>query len=214
MHDPARHGDAFSLFTTAAAGGNPIAEAYLGYFHYMGDGVSQDDHVAAEWYRRSALHGFADGQLRLGLMYFSGRSLAVAEQSLPRDDQEGEKWIRRAAEGGSPPALDMVARSLSSGVTHGVMTGKVPTQQDNDDFKKAMSLYRQAAAQNDRFAIESLCADRGFMVPVPKEIDKWCAIAHEDPSYGTLNATSAEKRLTPETLLGDVNFHTLPPIPK
>jgi TPR repeat protein len=101
MRDPARDADVFTLFAAATAQGNPVAEAYLGYLYYTGWGVSQNDRTAADWYRRSAMHGFADSQVRLGLMYLSGRNLGGVDRSLQRDEQEGENWIRQGAEGGS-----------------------------------------------------------------------------------------------------------------
>jgi TPR repeat protein len=212
--DPDRQADALALFRTGAERNNPIAEAYLGYLYYMGHGAERNDRTAADWYGRAAKHGFADAQLRLGLMYFSGRDLGSGDLNVPRDETQAEAWIRRAADGGSPPALDMVAHYLEQGVTRSVMTGVKPTQEDEDNFKKAMDLYQRAAKQNDTFAMEALCANRGFMVPVPGEINKWCDVAREQPNYGTLTSTPATEAMAPERLLSAPNFPTLPPISK
>jgi TPR repeat protein len=212
--DPDRQADAVALFSSGAARNNPIAEAYLGYLYYMGHGAAQNDRTAADWYGRAANHGFPDAQFRLGLMYFAGRDLGSGDRNLPRDETQAEAWIRRAADGGSSPALDMVAHYLEQGVIRSVATGVKPTQEDEDNFKKAINLYQRAAKQNDTFAMEALCANRGFMVPAPAEIDKWCDVARKQPNYGTLTSTPAAEAMAPERLLSAIDFPTLPPIAK
>ncbi len=101
------HGDTFSasltvtpaptpeqlthLVTAAAESGDPAFEYLLGYLYGAGQGVKQSDADALEWFRRSAEHGFADGQLALSGMYYHGRAVS-------KDPQAALVWLRRAAE--------------------------------------------------------------------------------------------------------------------
>jgi hypothetical protein len=66
-----------------------------------GEGVPQDDHQAAAWYRRAAEQGYADAQFNLGLMYAKG-------EGVPSDYREGVAWIRRAAEQGHTGAQELL----------------------------------------------------------------------------------------------------------
>ena len=50
----------------AAEQGHPQAQYLLGYAYYRGDGVEQDDEVAARWYSKAAEQGHADAQKALG----------------------------------------------------------------------------------------------------------------------------------------------------
>jgi hypothetical protein len=56
-------------------------------------GLPQHDGAAVRWYRQAAEQGLALAQFRLGLMHFSGRSIAP-------EDSEALHWCRRAAEPG------------------------------------------------------------------------------------------------------------------
>jgi hypothetical protein len=60
--------------------------------------------------------------------------------------------------------------------------------------------------------MQELCAERGYIVPLPKDVAKWCEVARQDPSYATLHATLAGSHIDPKVLLDDINFPTLPPI--
>lgn len=51
---------ALAFFTAAAARGNPVAQSYLGYLTYMGQGVEQNDVVAADWFRKAAAQGYEE----------------------------------------------------------------------------------------------------------------------------------------------------------
>ncbi len=104
-----------------------------------------------------------------------------------------------------------MAHYLEYGVVATIFTGKAATAEEQNNFNKAVRLYRQAAAQNDAFAMEALCASRGFIVPVPAETSTWCEAANRDPAYGTMHATEAEKRLATKALLEDSNFPSLAP---
>ena len=184
MRDPKRDAETLASFTKAAARRNVIGESYLGYLSYMGRGVDQNDRTAADWYRRAANAGYSDAQLRLGLMYLYGRDMGGPGKSIARDDAEGMRWIQRAADGGNPMALDMIADKLqapfSSKVTapllakNATTTYEQPTKEDVEDLHKAMDLYRRAAAQNDQYAIMALCSQIGFLAQVPDYLFQLC----------------------------------------
>uniref|UniRef100_UPI002A0A34FA tetratricopeptide repeat protein n=1 Tax=Psychrobacter sp. HII-4 TaxID=1569264 RepID=UPI002A0A34FA len=50
--------------------GDPQAQFQLGSMYENGEGVSQDKTKAADWYRKSAEQGFADGQNALAKLYY------------------------------------------------------------------------------------------------------------------------------------------------
>ena len=75
-----------------AARGNPTYAAYLGYMYETGNGVPQDYHLAAKWYRIAAEQGDVRAQHLLGLLYDRG-------QGVPLDYIEAHKWLNLAAAG-------------------------------------------------------------------------------------------------------------------
>jgi hypothetical protein len=199
ISDPKRDAETFASFAKAAKAGNAIAETYLGYLYYMGHGVQQNDRIAAYWLRRAAERGFADAQLRLAIMYLSGRELPNADRSLARDAKEGMVWMRRAADGGIPMVLDMVADELQAPFSRRLtdyIQGRTTaeeakaTDEETAGLHKAVELYRRAAQQNDRYAIQTLCSLRAFLVPMPPEMPKWCELAAQPPSNWSM-ASSA-----------------------
>ena len=58
-----------------------------------GEGVSQDDTQAVNWFRKAAEQGYAKAQVNLGFMYRSG-------QGVPQDYAQAVNWFRKAAEQG------------------------------------------------------------------------------------------------------------------
>src|SRR5271167_901916 len=60
--------------------GQPAAQVLLGEMYLAGRGVSQDDTLAAEWFRKAAVQDDADAQNNLGNMYSTGRGV-------PQDDK-------------------------------------------------------------------------------------------------------------------------------
>ena len=74
--------------------GDARAQFELGLMYSEGEGVLQDHHEAAKWYRLAAEQGFAPAQMSLGLMYIDGRG--VSQNIL-----EARKWLRLAADQGA-----------------------------------------------------------------------------------------------------------------
>jgi uncharacterized protein len=48
-----------------------------------GRGVSRDDALALQWFRRAAERGFADAEYNLGVLYFQGRGVTKDERQAP-----------------------------------------------------------------------------------------------------------------------------------
>jgi uncharacterized protein len=70
--------------------GSPRFATYLGYMYETGNGVPQDYHLAAKWYRVAAEQGEIRAQHLLGLLYDRG-------QGVPLDYVEAHKWLNLAA---------------------------------------------------------------------------------------------------------------------
>ena len=71
--------------------GDAIAQHRLGVMYRTGEGVSQDDAEAVQWYRLAADQGHTDAQYSLELMYSNG-------EGVPEDDTEAVQWFRLAAD--------------------------------------------------------------------------------------------------------------------
>ncbi len=55
--------------------GSAKAQFNLGLMYADGEGVSQNDAEAVNWYRKAAEQGLADAQYNLGVMYDNGRGV-------------------------------------------------------------------------------------------------------------------------------------------
>jgi TPR repeat protein len=81
--------------------GDARAENELGTLYARGDGVPQDLHAAAHWFRAAALKGYAGAQYNLGQLYQLGLGL-------PANPIEAYKWYKLAARGGSESAAERI----------------------------------------------------------------------------------------------------------
>src|ERR1022692_1844766 len=77
----------------AAEEGYAPAQTYIGVWYAKGDGVEQDQPVAAQWYRKAAEQGNAAAQFYLGISYRNGNGVE-------QDQREALNWFRKAAEQG------------------------------------------------------------------------------------------------------------------
>jgi hypothetical protein len=66
---------AFRIWLALAEGGDPAAQAGLGFLYHKGLGVVPDDLEAATWFERAADRGQAEAQLLLGTLYFFGKGV-------------------------------------------------------------------------------------------------------------------------------------------
>ena len=69
-----------------AAKGDPNAQFLLGMLYDAGNGVTQDQAVAASWYRKSAEQKHLIAQLFLGMLLYSG-------QGVKQDFKEAARWM-------------------------------------------------------------------------------------------------------------------------
>jgi TPR repeat protein len=116
---------ALALASKAAAAGSATGQAILGYILTHGPERLRDATAAHRWYERSAAAGCAEGSL--------GLALSLAAKGLPEDRPQMVQELRRAADGGLPTAIYLLA----------VMTERgIGTTRDHD---AALKLYERAA---------------------------------------------------------------------
>lgn len=113
------------LCLVAAQRGDAKAQYKLGEKYYSGDGIEEDDGLAAKWYRKAAEQGNAAAQYRLGYMYQGG--LGVAQNYA-----EAVMWYRKSAEQANKDAM----LSLSTMYEHGWGVEK-----DSAEAKKWLDRY-------------------------------------------------------------------------
>jgi TPR repeat protein len=73
-----------------------------------GAGVTSDEAVARQWYRRAAEQGEADAQFTLGNLYYGGLGV-------PQDYAEAAKWFRQAADRGHARAQHQLSLMYQHG---------------------------------------------------------------------------------------------------
>jgi uncharacterized protein len=85
------------------------AQANLAALYVLGNGVRQDDAVAASWNRKAADQGYAPAQKSLGMMYGTG-------SGVPQDYVIAHMWLNLSAPRGNKEAVtvrDMVAAKMT-----------------------------------------------------------------------------------------------------
>jgi len=78
--------------------GNADAQLELGRVYQDGNGVSRNDELAANWYRKAADQGNPTAQNNLGIMYRTG-------SGVEKSKEEAVNWYRRAALQGHASAM-------------------------------------------------------------------------------------------------------------
>lgn len=86
--------------------GNATAQRYVAAMYADGQGVKQDEKIAAGWYISSAIGGNTDAQITLGDFYTAGRAVQV-------DPVLAAYWHWRAAN----EMMNAAKRELSAGLT-------------------------------------------------------------------------------------------------
>ena len=97
---------AMELYLKAANDENTyqyIAEARIGDLYLEGSGVERDMAKAAEWYEKSAAHGYATAMLALGDIYCDGGG------NVKQDLTKGKEWYEKAKDAGSEEAEQRLA---------------------------------------------------------------------------------------------------------
>lgn len=103
----------------------------------LGDGVPQNYSLAAQWFEKSALHGYGKAEYNLGMQYYFG-------QGVPKDLTKAAYWWNKAAE------LGVSAAQYNLGNLYFMGQG-VP-----QDYTKAALWWHKAAAAGNVQASKNL----------------------------------------------------------
>ncbi len=128
---------AVELFKKAAEQGNSEAKADLARAYHNGEGVKENDLIAAWWARQGAEEGNAYAQRILGIFYYEGDGIS-------KDYVEAVKWLKKSAEQGDAWAQYLLGLCYENG------------QGLAKDKTKAKEFYKMAADQGNEKAIEAL----------------------------------------------------------
>jgi len=115
-----------------AAKSDPNAQFLLGMLYDAGNGVVQDQSVAASWYRKAAKQDHALAQVYLGVLYYSG-------EGVKQDYKEAAHWFQVPADRGNDLAQFYLGSMYASG--KGVK---------KDDSEAIQWLTKSAAQRNTR----------------------------------------------------------------
>lgn len=85
------------MWRERAAGGDAVAQNYLGVHYQLGLGVQRDYGEAVKWYQQSAENGNPDAQRNLGTMYYQGHGV-------PQDNGLAYGWYYVASKNGNSKA--------------------------------------------------------------------------------------------------------------
>lgn len=111
----------------SALHGNIVSQLLMGAFLEDGAGVRRDLERAVYWYRQAAAHPVEIGaRQRLGTLYLEGKGV-------PKDTEEGLKWLNESAEMGDANACFQLGMIYYD--------GRLVEQ----DYEKALNWYLQAA---------------------------------------------------------------------
>ena len=76
---------------------DPNAQFLMGMLYDAGNGVPQDQAIAASWYRKAAEQNHLIAQLFLGVLYYSGNGIE-------RDYKKAAHWLQAPANDGNDQA--------------------------------------------------------------------------------------------------------------
>jgi len=159
---------------TKANAGDAAAQFQVGREYEKGDVVPRDFAQAADWYRKAAEQGSAQGQLSLGLL-LERRNAGLAE-----DDAQAATWLRKAADQG------LAGAQYHLGLIYSMGKG-VP--QDN---AQAAAWYQKAVLQSDSDAMVKLAQLYAHGQGVSRDERQAFAL---DQQAGALGAAEAEYQL-------------------
>ncbi len=130
--------EAIEAMKKLAEAGDPEALGNLGAMYSSGEGVTQNDKIAFEYYLKSANKGYAFIQSNLAQMYQYGSGTDL-------NLNEAVKWYEKSAKKGHPTAQLALGNMYLEGI------GGV-----NQDIVKGLSLINSAAKQNYSGALSKL----------------------------------------------------------
>lgn len=124
---------AMNILLPFAEQGDAQAQLTVGIMYDYGQGVTEDNAIAMEWYKKAALQGIPTVQHNLGAKCFEGIGV-------PKDYKEAAKWWHMAAEAGLAESQYGLGKLYARGL--GV----------DKDEQKAAKWYRLAADQDHAMA--------------------------------------------------------------
>uniref|UniRef100_A0A1I8JN41 SEL1L2 adaptor subunit of ERAD E3 ligase n=1 Tax=Macrostomum lignano TaxID=282301 RepID=A0A1I8JN41_9PLAT len=148
--------------------GNAIGYAGLGLMHLQGAGVPASPQKAEEFFGRSAELGYAEGQLQLGLMHYTGITQAGI-----RDLKKALKYFTLASQQGNTLAFFYLAQmhAAGSGVLRSCQTRRRVVQECgragrwSDQLMEAHRLYKEESGSAYAALLRYLfLADSGYEV--------------------------------------------------
>ena len=142
-------------FESLARRGNAAAQYNLAIMYHKGQGVTQDNLVAIQWYRNAARQDHAGAQHNLGVMYGRGDGVNV-------DVKEAAQWFHRAADNGHFKSLMVLGTIYHEG--EGVPKDNV---QAYKWFKVAAMLLQPGDLRD--VALDSMRYLAGLMTPEEME---------------------------------------------
>ena len=86
--------DALPICTSAAKGGDTVAQYMLGTIYYNGYGVTKDAPKGFYWIQKAANSGLKEAQASIGNMYYSGSGVT-------KNYSKAFSWAQKAANNGS-----------------------------------------------------------------------------------------------------------------
>jgi hypothetical protein len=137
----ADYAGAVAIWRPLAEAGDADAQFNIGQAYRLGKGVPLNLGAAQTWFERAAASGHLDAQTTLGLLLFQNGN-----------QQEGIKWLKKAAEQGEPRALLVYGTALYNGdgvtqdrmlgyayVSRAAAQGLVPARQTLSELDQLMS---------------------------------------------------------------------------
>ena len=94
----------FAEYQQAALAGKADAQYSLAVAYEYGMGVSQNNAMALDWYRKSAAQNYVRAQSRMGLAYAKG------QLGLAANTHASAKWFDKASANQQNQSLDMINR--------------------------------------------------------------------------------------------------------
>jgi len=186
---------AFWCRKAAEQGHRDAAEKLAGCYK-SGRGVSQDDELAAHWYRkvaeqyrRTAEQGDADAQWMLAAMYVEG-------QGVPRDPEQAISWFRKSGDHGDIGAQILLGGLYEAGETDVNCCPLLVLK----DYAQAAYWYLKAAVAIDDYGSAELAQSRlGHMyengLGVPKDLDQAVHWYRKAAEHGNEAAKAAFSRI-------------------
>ena len=123
---------AFSFYKKAALGGMPNAFVNVAQCYFNGVGTAEDPLKARAWFEKGAEFGYRVAQTNVGLLYI-----------LEENYDKAFYWLTKAAEQGSPNAMEMLGMCYENG-----WGTEINIQKANELYRKSYQLGNEYAKEH------------------------------------------------------------------